>query len=168
VPGLAYPPTRAKGPTEDLHGVPIPDPYRWLEDPDSAETRAWIDQQNRLTFSYLEGIGERSRIRDRLTELWSFPRATSIVRRGHLYFQLRNTGLQDQDVLHVSTAPGGEGRVLLDPNSLSSDGTVALTAHAPSPDARLLAYSTSESGSDWQTWHVRDVASGEDLPDRLK
>lgn len=165
---LVYPPTRADGPTEVLHGFSIADPYRWLEDLDSPATRAWTQEQNQLTFSYLESIPERDRIRERLRQLWNFPRATGIVHRAGLYFQLRNTGLQDQDVLYVSTTPGGEGRVLLDPNTLSEEGTAALVALSVSPDARLVAYAISQAGSDWQTWRVREVASGQDLPDRLE
>jgi len=163
-----YPPTRADGPTEVLHGVTVTDPFRWLEDLDSPATRAWIQEQNRFTFSYLEGIPERDRIRERLRELWNFPRATGITHRAGHYFQFRNSGLQDQDVLYVSSTPGGEGRVLLDPNTFSEEGTAALVAYSVSPDARLVAYAISQAGSDWQAWRVREVASGQDLADHLE
>ena len=139
-----------------------------MEDSDSPETRAWIEAQNKITFDFLEGIPERGRIRDRLTELWDYPKEGAPVRRAGGYFQLRNTGLQNQDVLYVMDSLKDEARVLVDPNALSEDGTVALTRWEVSPDGALLAYATSESGSDWLTWRVREVASGEELPDLLR
>jgi prolyl oligopeptidase len=165
---FVYPATPAVDQVDDYHGTLVADPYRWLEDPDSAETRAWIEAQNALTFGFLGRIPARDRIRQRLTALWDYPKAWAPVRRGGRYFQLRNAGLQNQDVLYVMDALDGEARVLLDPNTLSADGTVALSVWEVSPDGRWLAYATSASGSDWQTWRVRDVASGQDLPDVLE
>ena len=153
---------------DDYHGTLVADPYRWLEDTDSAETRAWIEAQNKLTFGFLEGIPEREALRQRLTELWDYPKAWAPLKKGNRYFQLRNSGLQNQDVLYVMDDLKGEARLLLDPNTLSSDGTVALTSWEVSPDGRWLAYATSASGSDWLTWRVRDVDSGSDLPDLVE
>ena len=109
-----------------------------------------------------------AKIQARLTELWDYPKASAPFQRGGRYFQFRNTGLQNQDVLFVQESLDGEGRVLIDPNGLSTDGTVALTGWAVSEDGRWLAYATSASGSDWVTWRVRDVNTGQDLPDVIE
>ncbi|HKZ43896.1 MAG TPA: prolyl oligopeptidase family serine peptidase [Anaerolineales bacterium] len=150
------------------HGTKITDPYRWLEDVDSAETREWIKQENELTFSFLEKIPARVKIKERLTKLWDFTKATSPYKKGGRYFQFRNSGLQNQDILYVSESLADEARVLLDPNILSEDGTVALNNWSVSPDGKWLAYAISSSGSDWQTWYIRNVDTGEDLHDVLE
>lgn len=165
---LKYPPSRIADQIDDYHGTKVADPYRWLEESDSPETRAWIEAQNKVTFDYLADIPEREAIHKHLAELWDYPKASPPALRGERYFQLRNTGLQNQDVLYVMDDYDGEGRALLDPNMLSEDGTVALSNWEPSPDGRYLAYATSASGSDWMTWHVRDVESGLDLADRIE
>ncbi|HVM00579.1 MAG TPA: prolyl oligopeptidase family serine peptidase [Egibacteraceae bacterium] len=164
---MDYPHTPTVDQVDDYHGTKVADPYRWLEDPDTPEARAWIAEQNRLTQAWLEEVAARPRIRARLAELWDHPRAGAPWRRGAAWFQMRNTGLQNQDVLWVLDAADGHGRVLLDPNELSPDGTVALAALAVSDDGGLLAYATSAAGSDWMTWRVRDVATGADHPDEL-
>lgn len=164
---LTYPSTRTINQVDDYHGTPVADPYRWLEDVDSAETLDWIRRQNELTFGFLEQVPARQGLKERLTALWNFPRAQAPLKRGGRYFQLRNSGLQNQDVLFVLDSLEGEARLLLDPNTLSADGTVALSAWEVSPDGNWLAYSTSASGSDWQTWQVRSVQSGQDLPDQV-
>ncbi len=161
------PATRRGAVVETLHGRRIADPYRWLEDPDDAEVRAWVAEQQAATRSWLDQVGARDGIRERLAALWDHPRRGVPWRRGQRWFQLRNTGVQDQDVLVVAEGPEDDGRVLLDPNGLSQDGTVALSGAAGSPDGELLAYATSEAGSDWQTWHVRRVADGVDLDDEV-
>ncbi|MGC9332889.1 MAG: prolyl oligopeptidase family serine peptidase, partial [Anaerolineae bacterium] len=163
-----YPQTTVVEQVDDYHGTPVADPYRWLEEPDSPETRAWIEAQNRLTFDFLGRIPERDSLRRRLTELWDYARVWAPVKRGGRYFQQRNSGLQNQDVLYVLEALDSKPRVLLDPNALSQDGTVALTGWSVSPDGRWLAYGTSAAGSDWLTWRVRDVDSGQDLPDVIE
>jgi len=163
-----YPQTHTVDQVDDYHGTLVADPYRWLEETDSPQTRDWIEAQNALTFGFLAGIPARDGIRRRLTELWDYAKASAPVERGGRYFQLRNTGLQNQDVLVVMAAPDGEGQVLLDPNTLSADGTVALTGWSLSDDGRRLAYATSASGSDWLTWRVRDVTTGQDLPDLIE
>lgn len=165
---LKYPNTHSVDQVDDYHGTLVADPYRWLEDTDSPETRAWIEEQNKLTFSFLESIPERDALRARLTELWDYPKAWAPLKKGGRYFQLRNTGLQNQDVLYVMDSLGAEPRLILDPNTLSEDGTVALTNWAVSKDGRWLAYATSASGSDWLTWRVRAVETGEDLADVIE
>jgi prolyl oligopeptidase len=165
---MSYPPSPLTSQTDDYHGTLVADPYRWLEDPDSPKTKAWVEAQNAVTFGFLEQIPARQRLQKRLTELWNYARAQSLIKRPGRYFQLRNTGLQNQDVLYVSEKPSEEGRALLDPNKLSDDGTVALSGWRISEDGRWLAYSTSASGSDWQTWHVRDVETAADLPDVIE
>lgn len=150
---------------DDFHGELVPDPYRWLEDTNAPETRAWIDAENELTERWLFQVADREEIRRRLSELWDYPRVTAPWQRGSRWFQLRNSGLQNQDVLYVMGGPEDEGRVLLDPNELSADGTVAMTSFDVTEDGKLLAYATSSGGSDWMVWHVREVASGEDRAD---
>ena len=167
MPPLDYPQAPTADQVDDYHGTPVADPYRPLEDSDAPATRAWIEAENRLTERVLGESAARDEIRSRLAEVWDHPRAGAPSRRGTRWFGLRNTGLQDQDVLWVADAPDAEGRVLLDPNRLSAAGTTALAAAEASESGRLLAYATSDAGSDWRTWAVRDVESGEDLADRL-
>ncbi|HWJ21415.1 MAG TPA: prolyl oligopeptidase family serine peptidase [Gemmatimonadaceae bacterium] len=165
---IQYPATR-KGDQVDLyHGVRVADPYRWLEDTDAPETKAWVQAENAVTHAYLDAIPERAAIKARLTKLWNYPKYTAPTKRGGKYFYSENSGLQNQSVLYVSDKPTGPGRVLLDPNTLSTDGTVALSAVAISDNGKLLGYGTSASGSDWQEFHVREVASGRDLPDTIR
>ncbi len=165
---LSYPPARQSDQVDALHGVAVADPYRWLEDTDSPETRAWIDAQNALTFGWLAGIPERPRMTTRLTELWNYARFGVPFKEGGRYFWYENSGLQNQSVLHVQQGPTGRPRLLLDPNTLSSDGTVALTSSVPSENGRLLAYGVAKSGSDWQEIRVRDVDTGRDLADTVR
>ena len=165
---IQYPPTKTGDVVDQHHGTPVPDPYRWLEDVDAPDTRAWVEAQNRVTFAFLEGIAERESIRRRLTELWDYPRFGVPLKKGGRYFFAKNDGLQNQAVLYWQTALDAEPRLLLDPNRLSEDGTVALSTSAWSEDGRLLAYGTSASGSDWQTFHVREVDTGRDRPDTLR
>ncbi len=164
---LTYPTAPTSDQVDDYHGDRIADPYRPLEDSDAPESRAWIEAQNELTRSVLAGATGRQEIGERLSQLWDRPRAGSPWRRGSTWLQMRNTGLQDQDVLWVSDAPGADGRVLLDPNALNEDGTSALSAIGTSHSGDLIAYAISDAGSDWRTWRVRRVASGEDLPDQI-
>jgi prolyl oligopeptidase len=165
---MTYPAARKGDQVDDYHGTKVADPYRWLEDLDSAETRAWVEAENKLSFGFLNDISERAGIRDRLTKLWNYERYGTPFKEGNRYFYSRNSGLQNQGVLYSVTSLTDEPKLLLDPNTLSSDGTVALSGLAASHDGKLLAYSLSASGSDWQEWKVRDVASGKDLSDDLK
>ncbi len=153
---------------DDYHGVRVADPYRWLEDPDAPDTTAWVRSQNEVTFDYLQGLPEREPIRRRLTELLDYERySVPVSRRGRLFF-FRNDGLQNQAPLYVQETLEDSPRLLLDPNLLSPDGTVALAVTVPSPDGGLLLYGTSASGSDWMDFQVRDVVTARDLPDHLR
>jgi prolyl oligopeptidase len=163
-----YPKTPAGDQVDDYHGTRVPDPYRWLEDVDSPETLAWVEAQNKVTFGYLEQIPARDKLRNRLTSLWDFSRAMTIHHRGSRYFQFRNSGLQNQDVFYIMENPTATGKVLLDPNTFSEDGTASLNTWSVSEDGNWLAYAISHSGSDWVEWHVRDVNSGKDLPETLE
>ena len=168
MPKLNYPAARTDDVVDNYHGTQVRDPYRWLENADSEETAAWVEAQNDLTFGYLEGCTGRQALRDRLTELWNYERTGVPVKKAGRLFFSRNDGLQQQSVLYVQDSPEAEPRVLLDPNTLSDDGTVALGGQAVSRDGRWLAWATNDAGSDWQTWHVRNVDSGEDLDDELR
>ena len=169
---VTYPDSKTVDQTDDYHGTAVADPYRWLEDLDAPETKAWVEAQNEVTFGFLEGIPQREAIRERLTALWNYERYGVPTVRGTgddaRYFFFKNDGLQNQSVLYKQTGLGGDPEVLLDPNTLSADGTVALSLVSYSDDGARLAYGVSEAGSDWVTIRVRDVASGEDLADEVR
>ncbi|HYN82364.1 MAG TPA: prolyl oligopeptidase family serine peptidase [Gemmatimonadaceae bacterium] len=164
---LKYPISIKANQVDDYHGVKVADHYRGLEDPDSPQTKAWVQAQNAVTFGYLGAIPERVAIRNRLTQMWNYPRFDAPYKSGGRYFQFQNTGLQNQPVLFVRNG-NGPWRVLLDPNTLSADGTVALNASEPSPDGNFVAYATTVSGSDWQEIRIRNVEARRDLPEQLK
>ncbi len=162
-------PVTARGTqVDDYFGQKVPDPYRWLEDIDSAQTAAWIGAERAFTDQALAAMPEREPIRGRLRALWDYPRFGLPLKRGARVFYTRNDGLQNQSVLCVVDRPGAGPRVLLDPNSLSTEGTVAATAISPSDDGALLGYGLASAGSDWTELHVRDVATGRDLPDVVR
>ena len=163
-----YPKTKKVEQTDDYHGTKISDPYRWLEDDNSSETKAWVEAQNKVTFDYLNQIPERAKLKARLTELWNYERFSAPFKQGDKYFYTKNDGLQNQSVWYVAESVNDKGRVLLDPNKLSTDGTVALSGFRPSEDGKMIAYSLSASGSDWVEWRFRNVETGEDAPDVLK
>jgi prolyl oligopeptidase len=165
---LAYPQTRKMDQTDNFHGVSVADPYRWLENSDSAEAKAWIEAQNKLTFSFLNQIPARDKIKERLTKLWNYERYGIPFKEGGRYFVSKNDGLQNQNVIYTTESLEAPPRLLLDPNKLSTDGTVALTSYAISDDGNLMAYGLSTAGSDWQEWRVRDVRTSSDLPDHLQ
>jgi prolyl oligopeptidase len=165
---LTYPDTK-KGPqTDAFFGTTVADPYRWLEDADAPDVRAWIDAQNALTRAYLDGIPARAAIKARLTRLWNYERYGVPSREGPWYIFTRNTGLQPQAVVYKTRALGAEPEVLLDPNTWSADGTEAIAGLSFSHDGRYAAYARSVSGSDWQEWRVREVATNRDLPDLIQ
>ena len=163
-----YPPARKSDQVDDYHGTKVADPYRWLEDLDSEETRNWVEAENKLSFAFLASIPARNTIKERLTKLWNYEKYGIPFKEGNRYFYTRNSGLQNQAVLYTVTGLNAEPQMVLDPNTLSADGTVAVSGMQVSPDGKLLAYSLSASGSDWQEWKVRDVETSKDLPDMLK
>ncbi len=165
---IHYPQVKTVEHVDDYNGVKVADPYRWLEDLNSPETKAWVEAENQVTFAYLEQIPERVAIKDRLTTLWNFERYGVPDTKGGRYFYTKNDGLQNQSVLYWMDSLAGAPRMLLDPNQLSADGTVALTDAEPTEDGKLLAYSLATAGSDWQEFKVRDVATGKDLPDHIQ
>jgi prolyl oligopeptidase len=163
-----YPPASRGDDADDYHGELISDPYRWLEDTGAPQTVSWVKAQNELTAAFLAAVPAREEIRARLTELWDFPRYGVPFERGGRWFQTRHEGLRNQPVVYVMDSPGEPGRPLLDPNLLSDDGTLAVTGLAASDDGSLLGYGLSRAGSDWRTWHVRDVATGADTGDVVR
>ncbi|MGI8867926.1 MAG: prolyl oligopeptidase family serine peptidase [Mycobacteriales bacterium] len=165
---MTAPATRTVEHVDDFFGTAVPDPYRWLEDADSEEVRDWVAAQGAATRGYLDTLPGRDAITARLSALWNLPKSFVPVHRGERWFRRTNDGEQQQDVLRVADSPMGDGTVLIDPNPLAPDGSTALSADAPSDDGSLVAYSLSEAGSDWQTWRVRDVASGTDLDDVIR
>jgi prolyl oligopeptidase len=165
---LTYPATATSDQVDNYFGTSVPDPYRWLEDLDGKQTRDWIERENKLTFRYLKKISGRKKIRARLEELWDYEKFGTPVQKGEAVFFTRNDGLQNQPVLYVQNGEAGAPRVLLDPNSLSDDGTISLAGWSASEDGKYLAYALSEGGSDWQDWYVRDVESGADLDDHIE
>ncbi len=165
---IVYPETPKGEVVDDYHGVKIADPYRWLEDPATPASRAWIEAQNRLTFSYLDKLPQRARWTARLTELNDYERYAPPARYGKWYVYTHNDGLQNQAVYWKMQGLSGTPEVLLDPNTLSKDGTIAVSGAELSEDGSKFAYSLSVAGSDWVTWHVREVATNKELPDLIE
>ncbi|MCX6849482.1 MAG: S9 family peptidase, partial [Verrucomicrobia bacterium] len=162
---LTYPQTRKEDVVDTHHGVKTADPYRWLEDDNSEETKAWVKAQNQVTFSYLEKLPRREEIKTRLQKLWNYERMGQPFEHGGRWFFTHNSGLQNQAVLMTAESLEGESKVLLDPNDMSKEGTTSLSDYAPTEDGKLIAYGVSEAGSDWTTLRVRDIATGRDLDD---
>jgi prolyl oligopeptidase len=166
---ITYPEAPRSDVTDTLHGTPIPDPYRWLEDLDSPETTTWVKAQQTLTESYLAQIPEREPLKKRLTQAWDYDKHGLPTRIAGRLFYTRKTGLQNQGVHYWrDDKPNAPETLLLDPNTLSPDGTIAVSGTSESEDGKYFAYSLSESGSDWTTWHVIEVETGRRLPDELK
>ncbi|MCB9855812.1 MAG: S9 family peptidase [Phycisphaerales bacterium] len=162
-----YPETKTVDVVDTIHGQKIADPYRWLEDDNAADTKAWVRAENEVTFGYLETIPERAAIESRLTELWNYERFSTPTKKGGRYFYTRNDGLQNQSVVYTVKSLSEEPKELLDPNKLSADGTIALSGIRASEDGKYFAYGVSDGGSDWQTYRVRDIDTGEDLSDKI-
>ena len=164
---MDYPHSRKADQVDDYHGVSVFDPYRWLEDDNSAETLAWVKAENQVTFDYLAAIPYRAQLKERLRELYNYPRYGIPSRTGDSYLWSKNDGLQNQSVLYVQQGLDGTPRVLIDPNQLSADGTVRLTAGKPSRNGVYFAYYLSSGGSDWQQARVLEMQTGKVLPDDL-
>lgn len=164
---LSYPQTRKVDQQDTYHGQKVADPYRWLEDDNSADTKAWVKAQNAVTDKYLEAMPQRLPTRKLYTELYNYEKFGIPFKEGGRYFWTRNDGLQQQSVYYTARSLSEKPTVALDPNQLSKDGTVALSGFAPSPDGKLIAYGIAASGSDWQTWKLRDLATGKDLADQI-
>jgi prolyl oligopeptidase len=167
---LKYPETRRVNHVDTYFGVKVPDPYRWLEADvrESPEVAKWVKKENAVARAYLDAIPQRAAIEKRLTELWNYERYSPPVQKGGKYFYLKNDGLQNQPLLYVANSYNGAGRVLVDPNTWSKDGTIAMSTFEPSEDGRVVAYARSEAGSDWQQIYVLDVKSGKTLEDHIK
>ena len=167
---MQYPKTDKVDQADDYHGVKVADPFRWLEEDVRTNDKVakWVEAQNKVSFGYLEAIPERQAIIKRLTDLWNYERYSAPRKVGDRYVFSKNDGLQNQSVLYVSDRLDSEPRVLIDPNKLSADGTVALAGTSFSDDGEYMAYGLAASGSDWNEWRVRRVATGEDLPDLVK
>jgi prolyl oligopeptidase len=167
---LKYPETKKGGVVDTYHGAKVADPYRWLEDDVrvSKDVAAWVEEQNKVTQAFLATIPEREAIKTRMTDLWNYEKFSAPFKAGGKYFFFKNNGLQNQNVLFVQDSLDAEARLLMDPNTWTKDGTVALAGLAPSDDGRFLAFGKAAAGSDWSTWHVLDVASGKELSDDLK
>ena len=164
----AYPPARRSDHVDTYFGDGVADPYRWMEDTGAAETRAWIAAENELSRRYLDSIPERESIKRRLTTLWNYEHYSVPKRAGDRYFFLSNNGRQDQSVLYVAEGLDSTPRALIDPNRLTADRTTAVAELVPGPDGKLLAYSVSESGSDWRIWRVRVVDTNQELTDVVR
>ena len=165
---IKYPVSKKVDQTDEYFGVQVADPYRWLEDDNSEETAEWVKAENAVTNAYLSQIPFRDKIVDRLTEIWNYPRYRTPEKKGEYYYFRKNNGLQNQDVLYVMKGEDGEPEILLDPNTLSEDGTVALSSWNLSKDGKYLGYLIARAGSDWQEIHVMDIDKRETLSDHIQ
>ncbi len=166
---VTYPATRKDtAVADDYFGTKIKDPYRWLEDDQSAETKDWVQKQNIVTFGYLGQIPYREKIRKRLEQIWNYEKYGTPFKEGGKYYFFKNDGLQNQSVLYVQDTPDSEPKMVLDPNTFSPDGTTSLGELDFSKDGRYLAYSLSKGGSDWRTIFVKDLQTNQLLPDQIE
>jgi prolyl oligopeptidase len=166
--GYNYPEIRRTDHADEYHGEKIQDPYFWLEDENSEETKKFVEEQNKVTYSYLENIPFRSKVKERLTEIWSFASMSAPFIVKNKFFFYRNTGKQNHAVLYMKEVGKKEPAVLLDPNTFSSDGTVSMGQVAISPDAKYAAYAFSSAGSDWTEIKIKDIKTGKTLEDHIK
>lgn len=165
---IQYPETHKVDVTDNYFGVKVADPYRWLEDDNSEETKEWVQRQNEITNKYLEQIPYRDKIKKRFEELLNYPKYSAPFKEGENYFFFKNDGLQNQSVLYIQKFLDGDAEVFLDPNKLSDDGTVSLSTYAVSKDGKYFAYGTASGGSDWNEFHVMEIDSRKKLDDHLK
>ena len=166
-PSINYPHARRGDVVETHHGVKVADPYRWLEDMDSAETRAWVAQENAQTDAYLRKLPGAGALRARITELLSYESFRLPFHRGTRYFWLHSDATTNQPIVWTATGLDAKPTKLLDPNTISTDGSLAFVGLAASHAGTRIAYGLAHGGGDWQTWHIRDVATAKDLPDEL-
>jgi prolyl oligopeptidase len=166
--GLSYPVTRTVDHVDTYHGTKVPDPYRWLEDDNAPDTKAWVEAQNKVTFAYLDKIPFRARLTERLKNLYNYAKYSAPARKGDYFFFRKNDGLQNQSVLYIQKGLDGKPEVLIDPNAWSKDGTVQLTTFVPSKDGKLAVYGVSRSGSDWQEYNVLDLSTRKPLADKIE
>lgn len=166
--GLNYPYARKVDTVDTYFGVKVPDPYRWMENDTTAERDAWIKAENKVTQDYLSKIPFRDSLKARLTRLWNYTRYSIPFKKGNYYFFYKNNGLQNQSILYVQEGLSGTPRILLDPNTLSKDGTVSVTEVGVSHNRKYLAYGISRAGSDWNEFYVLDILTGKQLPDTLR
>jgi prolyl oligopeptidase len=164
---LAYPPSKTVNVVEEHHGTRVTDPYRWLEQLESNDTRLWIEAQNRLAFEYLDSLPLRQMLHERISELWNYAKVSVPISEGGRLWYRKNSGLQRQAPVYARDSLTASPELVLDPNTLSADGSVSLGRTAPSPDGRLLAYSLAEGGVDWESIHVRDLRTGRDISEKL-
>jgi prolyl oligopeptidase len=165
---MTYPETRKDNIVDNYFGVEVADPYRWLENDTSQEVKKWVEAQNKLTFEYLSKIPYRENIKKRLADLINYEKRSVPFKKGKNYFYFKNAGLQNQSVLYITDDINKPGKVLIDPNTLSKDGTIALGTIKISPDGNILAYAISTAGSDWNTICFLDINSGKPLNDTLQ
>lgn len=167
---IDYPMTATVDHVDTYHGTEVADPYRWLEDDvrENGDVKNWVDEQNAVTFAYLATIPERERIEKRMTELWDYERFGLPYKEGGRYYYSYNDGLQNQNVVFTQTSLESEPELLIDPNTWSDDGTIALAAYYPSPDGKYVALMIQDGGSDWRVAKVLDIEEGEELEDRLE
>src|SRR5450759_1349300 len=165
---FTYPDTKKVDIVDTYDGIKVSDPYRWLEDDNASDTKAWVEAQNKVTFDYLAAIPARDKIKARLTVLFNHERYGLPFREGGRYFWSKNDGLQPQSVLYTARLLDAEPKVLLDPNGWSKDGTMALAGYAVSDNGKYVAYGVSSGGSDWREWKVRNIENNVDLPDVIK
>jgi prolyl oligopeptidase len=165
---VTYPQPRKGEVVDDYFGAKVADPYRWMEDLNAPEVKQWVDAENAVTFKYLDTLPQRDALKKRITELWNYPKVTPPRYEGRHWFYNRNSGLQRQSVVFTRETFTGPETVALDPNSLSPDGSVALSGFVPSPDAQHFAYGQAEGGSDWSTYYIRELGTGKQLPDVVR
>ncbi len=165
---LKYPQPRKDNTVDTYFGTMVVDPYRWMEDLNSPELKKWIEEENAITFKYLDGLPARAELKARITELWNYPKTGIPQFRGRRWFYSRNTGLQRQSVVFTRETLTGPETVAIDPNELSPDGSTALSNYEPSPDGQNLAYGQSDGGSDWSTYYIRELSSGKVRPDVIR
>ncbi len=168
IPAVTYPETRKTDTVDDYFGTKVADPFRWLEDDNSEETKNWVKAQNKVTFGYLEQITSRNKIKERLTKIWNFEKMSTPYKKGKYYIYTLNNGIQNQALMYYRDGLNGTPKVLLDPNTLSTDGTVSLSGTSISHDGKYMAYGTSKSGSDWVEYDVLEMETGKKLTDHIK